>query len=328
MSPPQHTVPRRPGASSPKVLVAVVEDVLRDWTSVKAWTILYMFVKCILPAGNGPRTGDAYSQAAVVKERLARWGRGQHLELWKEAVAATRMPAKKTKMRKTKTAASASTPEMVEPKAGQTQEVLDKKNGERALKAVRDGQYTRGIQALLSRGMAKDTAATVKKLKEKHPDSEEDPAAYVIRSDTPQMKVTGKQVQDALQSFKHGTASGPDGLKPEHWRVAVGSVKEAKQQKALTTLTRLVNGMLEGKIPENESQYICGARLHAAVKKEGGIRPIAVGNVHRRLVSKVVSFAVADRAAGILKPHQVGGGSERWMRGHHPHTEAGGRGET
>ena len=53
---------------------------------------------------------------------------------------------------------------------------------------------------------------------------------------------------------------------------------------------------------------MCGARLHAAAKKDGGIRPIAVGNILRRLTAKTIARRVQERAATILAPHQLGVG--------------------
>ena len=60
--------------------------------------------------------------------------------------------------------------------------------------------------------------------------------------------------------------------------------------------------------------YICGARLHAGKKKDKSLRPIAIGNLLRRLVAKCFSSALASRAAALLAPHQLGvavrGGAE------------------
>ena len=48
--------------------------------------------------------------------------------------------------------------------------------------------------------------------------------------------------------------------------------------------------------------------MNAGKKKDGGIRPIAVGNLLRRLVAKCFSSALASQAAALLKPHQLGVG--------------------
>ena len=78
--------------------------------------------------------------------------------------------------------------------------------------------------------------------------------------------------------------------------------------RAGAALTRVVNLMAAGRVPEEVAPYLCGARLHAAKKKDGGLRPIAVGNLLRRLTSKLMATALADRAAEHLAPHQLGVG--------------------
>ena len=42
--------------------------------------------------------------------------------------------------------------------------------------------------------------------------------------------------------------------------------------------------------------------------QDGGLRPIAVGNLLRRLTSKLVASELARRAAGHLAPNQLGVG--------------------
>ena len=54
--------------------------------------------------------------------------------------------------------------------------------------------------------------------------------------------------------------------------------------------------------------FICGARLCAALKKCGGLRPIAVGEILRRLTSKGFSRALGEKAAAIFAPSQLGVG--------------------
>ena len=60
--------------------------------------------------------------------------------------------------------------------------------------------------------------------------------------------------------------------------------------------------MLAGAVLPTVAPYLASGRLHAAKKKDRGVRPIAVGNLLRRLVSK----AVVEKAAGLLSPLQVG----------------------
>ena len=67
--------------------------------------------------------------------------------------------------------------------------------------------------------------------------------------------------------------------------------------------------MVKGKVPASVSPFLCGARLHAANKKDGGLRPIAVGNLLRRLTSKALVRAIEGKVNNLLAPHQLGVGT-------------------
>ena len=64
--------------------------------------------------------------------------------------------------------------------------------------------------------------------------------------------------------------------------------------------------------------YLCEARLHAATKKDGGMHPIAVGNLVRRLMAKCCATRLQGRTTNLLFLHQLGvevrGGFEAIVR--------------
>ena len=69
---------------------------------------------------------------------------------------------------------------------------------------------------------------------------------------------------------------------------------------AVGALTRLVNTMAVGKTHKEVTPYFCRGNLFASVKKMGGHRPVAVGDILMRLTSKCI--AVAGRAIDYLSP--------------------------
>ena len=69
--------------------------------------------------------------------------------------------------------------------------------------------------------------------------------------------------------------------------------------------------MAAGSMPTEVAPYFCGANLFAAKKKDGGLRPVAVGETLHRLTSKCLAFKVANEAAAFLTPLQFGVGV-RW----------------
>ena len=119
------------------------------------------------------------------------------------------------------------------------------------------------------------------------------------------MSFTSTQVMKGIMSFRKGSAPGPSGLRAEHLRAATQSAPPNRRVKALEALSRVVNIMAAGDVPDEVAPYLSGARMHAGIKKDGGLRPIAVGNISRRLTSKCIMYGVSDRAAGIIGPRQL-----------------------
>ena len=142
----------------------------------RLWVLEAMFARCILPAGRGPRAGDAYSQARLVRERLRRWRVGEHGQLWQEAVELTKVPPRKAKK-------------------GQEQEKpQEKRNAERATTLTQDGQFTKALQALTSAGMALPNRANLKVMKEKHPQATGD-QLIPPTTDLPQLSFSQVEVR-------------------------------------------------------------------------------------------------------------------------------------
>ena len=79
----------------------------------------------------------------------------------------------------------------------------------------------------------------------------------------------------------------------------------------LAALAQFVKHVLEGKTPLSVCPFFFGANLTALIKRDGRIRPIAVGCTLRRLVAKVASNRVRDDMALLFAPSQLGYGIKR-----------------
>jgi hypothetical protein len=83
---------------------------------------------------------------------------------------------------------------------------------------------------------------------------------------------------------------------------------------ALEALVSAVNKLASGRAPSSFATWLCGAPLTALAKPNGGVRPIAVGEVIRRLVAKCLMARVKQSAQALLAPLQMGvavqGGAE------------------
>ena len=65
---------------------------------------------------------------------------------------------------------------------------------------------------------------------------------------------------------------------------------------------------LAGCEPSQVRPTFFGASLCALIKKGGGVGPIAVGSIFRRLVAKAAFRSLTDKAIVKLKPRQLGFG--------------------
>ena len=113
-------------------------------------------------------------------------------------------------------------------------------------------------------------------------------------------------VRKAIFSFPPGSSGGMDGLTPQHIKDMVAS--EGSAVGLLGAVTAFMNALAEGSIPDGTRPYFFGGRLIALNKKDGGIRPRAVGLSFRRLASKLVGAQATARLAPTLSPLQVGVG--------------------
>ena len=112
----------------------------------------------------------------------------------------------------------------------------------------------------------------------------------------------------ALKSFPRDAVPGPSGFRAKHFKETVYCPSPDHANFALQALTKVINCLCLGKAPLDVVPHLCGAILFASKKKNGGLRPIPVGEVLCRLTSKCDSWAVCGDAVKFLTPLQLGVG--------------------
>ena len=127
-------------------------------------------------------------------------------------------------------------------------------------------------------------------------------------STPPQHQADEAQAFKAIRLFPNGYGGGLDGLRPQHLKDMVGGLNREHETSLLQSLTLFVNLVLDGGVPTEIRPIFFGATLCALRKKDGGVRPIAIGNTLRRLVSKVAVSACRDEYSNLL---QLGFGIKR-----------------
>ena len=110
----------------------------------------------------------------------------------------------------------------------------------------------------------------------------------------PPVQCKTSHVRAALLSFPTASALGPSGLRADHLRGCITSVSTFAASRLLEAITLLCNRCLAGttRVLRRPLPF----RALAAIQKDDSVRPIAVGEVMRRLVAKVAFKQVLPRA--------------------------------
>lgn len=187
---------------------------------------------------------------------------------------------------------------------------------------INEGNVKGAVKYLLSEdSLAEVSTPNAKILENKHPKALTEIHSDVLALNELALSVSPLDVITQMMKFPNGSAHGLDGLKPQHLKDMFhikGDTKYSELEwlpsSLLTKYTTLINLILAGKVPAEIKPVLFGARLIALTKKDGGLRPIAIGCALRRLCSKLCCFFTKHKATEILAPIQVGvsvsGGAE------------------
>ncbi|KAJ0925109.1 putative reverse transcriptase domain, exostosin [Helianthus annuus] len=180
-------------------------------------------------------------------------------------------------------------------------------NIKQCLRKVRDGHFTAAVKVLCSSGVAPLADSTLKALIDKHP-VVSPPSLPSNPLAQPTLVVDGDCVLKCIRSFPKGTSCGRDGMRAQHLLDAIGGEGSVTSSGLLTSITEVVNLWLGGSCPMVLAEFVASAPLTPLLKPDKGIRPIAVGGIWRRLVSKVAMKKVGKEMAQYLGDYQFGVG--------------------
>ena len=168
------------------------------------------------------------------------------------------------------------------------------------------GQYGRAANVLASDVFAPVNKAILDNLKKLHPPEEKPIVVQNFSSQAYQF--SEENVSEQLNLFPRFTAAGPSKGFPEHLLHAVQCTASDQSQIALRVLTKHVDISCRREIPELASQALCSASLSTLLKKKGGYRPIAVGEVLRRPIAKCLAKEANLEAEELFEGLQLGVG--------------------
>ena len=175
------------------------------------------------------------------------------------------------------------------------------------LRKVADGHFTSAMKVLCSSGVAPYNADTIDALKAKHPYKAPPSLPDALFSEPP-LVAEVDCVLACVKSFPKGTSCGRDGLRAQHILDALCGEGSAVATDLLRAITAVVNLWLGGRCPKSLAEFVASAPLTPLLKPDNGIRPIAVGTIWRRLVSKVAMKGVGKEMTKYLNDYQFGVG--------------------
>ena len=173
-----------------------------------------------------------------------------------------------------------------------------------------DGAPGKAVQSLLSAGIhSADDPSVHRTLVALHPTGipvawDELPGVLPLQADPSDLD-WGELTRSAVRSFHRTSAGGPSGLRVSHLQDAIR--RPGRGAPLVSALGSLASAWIQGKLPPDHGPVWCCATLLPLVKKDNGVRPVAIGEVLRRLVGKVLLALTEVRdQVSALAPVQVG----------------------
>ena len=253
-----------------------------------------MFAKAVLrsPPRGGKR--KRYVVSALLKSRLQQWQNGCLVSLWEEVRSEAGQQSKSTSY-------------------VNTDRSLQQSNARHATFLAREGRYGDAAWSLQSQECASENDSnTLQDLINRHP-------LHPLHSWSdklpPALCATASHVPESLKGFPLGSSPGFSKLRPQHLLDAIVGTCTPAAQECLDRLTQWINVAVSGKMDRRIAPFMTGAPLTALCKKGGqGVRPIAVGETLRHLVSRICCLVVRSKLPDILLPYgQVGTGTKSGM---------------
>ena len=286
-------IPKGARISVAEELNILLEKCVKE-NSPRSWVNLFIFPYAVLKVPDKSRKNRSLTLTSIIKSNLTEWKNNKILNF--KVFFEFYKPSQKINNKKVFSSKS------------KTEVLQSKVQGK-----IAENDIKGAIRLLCSEdSLAENNNETLKKLQDKHQEDIENqsfPDPDILDYNQ-QMSVSIFEIKKAIGSFRPGSAGGLDSLRPQHLKDLISDDLGTFSQNLLFSLTSLTKNILLGHVEKSICPIFYGASLCALGKKNGDIRPIAVGMCIRRLAAKVVCAKINDSLGTLLRPKQLGFGTK------------------
>ncbi|CAI5464747.1 unnamed protein product [Closterium sp. Yama58-4] len=228
-------------------------------------------------------------QRAAIRERLEKFWAGEWQQLFELAVAAMQPAARPLSF----------TPPEHDPDAVRLS---------RCRTRCKVGEWSRGLACLTAGSIAQPSQHMVDALRAKHPSCESAIPGWVQEETVepsliPQLSV--EVLGQAIHSAARASAPGPSGWVTEHLRDTFLS-----EPAYLSHLLEVFTQWTKGEVAERVRPWLTASNLVGLSKPNGDVRPVAIGEVLPRILSRAICIVLRPKMMSHFAPcNQFGVGS-------------------
>jgi hypothetical protein len=235
----------------------------------------YLFWRVIL--WKNPRSGRYHRASDLVRKRIDLWKTGRFASLWAHYVAACQTATKRFKNR--------------------PMGISDRSVGHRATRFIEAGEISKAVDQFNAKSFLIPEEEIYRQLKKLHP---EGPPVIIDDGLHHPEYFSEEDINATVVKTKSTSAAGPDGL----------SYRFMKQLSIspswITALTFYINSLARGDLATPLRDYVGCARLVAIPKNQTTVRPIAIGNALRRVLSALTLRKNIEEIMNELGMRQLG----------------------
>ena len=265
------------------IFTSHLKNIILNPSSIPAWIEFLILPKCLLQ--RLPSFHKAYKLSSRKRKGAEREFLHNLIRQWEESTV-----SRDNLIRDLLSSSNCNSPQLRKPNT-------ELSNIQRCMRLAReDGNYSKAIKSLHSHGIAPQCQSTNEALQEKHPSHIPLPKPTSKQSLQPPklVQIDKDEILQALRSFPKGSGCGKTGLRISHLMEMYGG----QNVDFLNSFTLFIQLLANGNAPDSLAPFIANASLIPLLKKDNvSIRPIAVGEIIRRITSKILMAKVKDAGA-------------------------------